>query len=42
MLQLPDVPFLPEHLRGRAFVLVELAFTGSAADGDALVRPLRT
>ena len=41
MLQLPDVPFLPEHLRGRAFVLVELAFTGSAADGDALVRPLR-
>jgi FAD/FMN-containing dehydrogenase len=41
MLQLPDVPFLPEHLRGRAFVLVELAFTGSAADGDALVRSLR-
>jgi FAD/FMN-containing dehydrogenase len=41
MLQLPDVPFLPEHLRGRAFVLVELAFTGNAADGDALVRPLR-
>ena len=41
MLQLPDVPFLPEHLRGRAFVLVELAFTGTAADGDALVRPLR-
>ena len=34
MLQLPDVPFLPEHLRGRAFVLVELAFIGSAADGD--------
>ena len=41
MLQLPDVPFLPERLRGRAFVLVELAFTGTAADGDGLVRPLR-
>jgi FAD/FMN-containing dehydrogenase len=41
MLQLPDVPFLPEHLRGRAFALVELAFTGSAAHGDALVRGLR-
>ncbi len=41
MLQLPDVPFLPDHLRGRAFVLVELAFIGSAADGDALLGPLR-
>ena len=33
MLQLPDVPFLPDHLRGRSFVLVEVAFIGSAADG---------
>ena len=41
MLQLPDVPFLPEHLRGRSFVLVEAAFLGTAADGDALVQPLR-
>ncbi len=41
LLQLPDVPFLPEHLRGRAFVLVEAAFLGDAADGAALVRPLR-
>ena len=29
MLQLPDVPFLPEHLRGRSFVLVEVAFLGA-------------
>ena len=29
LLQLPDVPFLPEHLRGRSFVLVEAAFLGS-------------
>jgi FAD/FMN-containing dehydrogenase len=41
MLQLPDVPFLPDHLRGRRFVLVELAFVGSAAEGDALIGPLR-
>jgi FAD/FMN-containing dehydrogenase len=41
MLQLPDVPFLPEHLRGRSFVLVEQAFLGSEHDGAALVQPLR-
>ena len=41
MLQLPDVPFLPDHLRGRSFVLVEAAFIGSAVEGEALVRPLR-
>jgi FAD binding domain/Berberine and berberine like len=41
MLQLPDAPFLPEHLRGRSFVLVELAYVGTGADGDVLVRPLR-
>ena len=29
MLQLPDAPFLPEHLRGRSFVLVEPAFIGT-------------
>jgi FAD/FMN-containing dehydrogenase len=41
MLQLPDVPFLPEHVRGRSFVLVEPAFIGSEEDGAALVQPLR-
>jgi hypothetical protein len=41
MLQLPDVDFLPDHLRGRSFALVELAFIGSESDGAALVRPLR-
>ena len=30
MLQLPDAPFLPDHLRGRSFVLVEAAFIGTA------------
>ena len=41
MLQLPDVPFLPEHLRARSFVLVEVAFIGSEEDGAALVQPFR-
>ena len=41
MLQLPDVEFLPDHLRGRSFVLVEPAFVGSESDGAALVQPLR-
>jgi len=41
MLQLPDVPFLPEHVRGRSFVLVEPAFIGTESDGAALVAPLR-
>jgi FAD/FMN-containing dehydrogenase len=41
MLQLPDVPFLPEHLRGRSFVLVEQAFLGSESDGASLVQSLR-
>ncbi len=41
MLQLPDAPFLPDPVRGRSFVLVEMAFIGSASDGAALVQPLR-
>ena len=31
----------PSTCRGRSFVLVEAAFIGSAADGAALVQPLR-
>jgi FAD/FMN-containing dehydrogenase len=41
MLQLPDAPFLPDHVRGRSFVLVEVAFIGTASEGAALVQPLR-
>jgi hypothetical protein len=41
MLQLPDVPFLPEQVRGRSFVLIEAAFIGTASDGAALVQRLR-
>src|SRR5262249_10390721 len=41
MLQLPDVEFPPDNLRGRSFVLAEPAFVGSESDGAALVQPLR-
>jgi FAD/FMN-containing dehydrogenase len=41
MLQLPDAPFLPDHIRGRSFVLVEAAIIGTESDGAALVQPLR-
>ena len=41
LLQLPDAPFLPDHLRGRSFALVEVAFLGSESDGAALVQPFR-
>jgi FAD/FMN-containing dehydrogenase len=41
MLQFPEAPFLPEHLNGRSFVLVEVAFIGSEDEGASLVEPLR-
>jgi FAD/FMN-containing dehydrogenase len=41
LLQLPDAPFLPEHLRGRSFVLVEAAIIGSEEEGVDLLRPIR-
>ncbi|WP_447037446.1 FAD-binding oxidoreductase [Streptomyces sp. DSM 118878] len=37
----PDIPQLPPHLRGRYLVSVRVASTGSAADGERLVAPLR-
>ena len=41
LLQLPDAPFLPDPVRGRSFVLVEVAFLGTESVGEALVRPFR-
>lgn len=40
-LRYPDMPQLPEALRGRYVVSVRVAYTGAAADGEALVAPLR-
>ena len=41
LLKLPDLPFIPEHLRSRDFVMIEPAFLGSEEDGAALIAPLR-
>ena len=41
MLQLPDAPFLPDHVRGRSFVMVEAACIGTAEEGATLLEPLR-
>lgn len=37
----PDLPQLPEPLRGRHLAHIRIAFTGSAAEGERLVAPLR-
>jgi len=37
----PDAPGIPDPLRGQFVVHLRIAFTGSAEEGAALVRPLR-
>ena len=37
----PDIPALPPHLRGRYVLSVRVACTGSRAEGEQLVAPLR-
>lgn len=41
LLRLPDVPEVPEFLRGTFAAHVRIAFTGRAEEGERLVRPLR-
>ncbi|HSC92062.1 MAG TPA: FAD-binding oxidoreductase [Gaiellaceae bacterium] len=41
LMQFPPLPELPEHLRGRSFVLVEAVALGGEADGEAALAPLR-
>lgn len=41
LMQFPPIPDIPEAVRGRSFVMVEAAYTGSEADGAELLRPLR-
>ena len=41
ILRVPDLPGVPEPLRGRGFALVEAAYTGDALTGAELLRPLR-
>jgi UDP-N-acetylenolpyruvoylglucosamine reductase len=42
LLQLPPLPHLPEHLRGKSFVLVEAIFLGDPEEGDAWLASLRS
>jgi hypothetical protein len=41
LLQFPQVPDVPEPVRGRSFAIVEAAFIGNEEDGAALLQPLR-
>lgn len=41
LLRAPDLPFVPEFMRGRLSVFVRLAYLGPAAEGEALVAPMR-
>ena len=41
MMTMPDLPGIPDLLRGRDTLSVRLAFAGAQAAGTALVRPLR-
>nr|CTQ92564.1 FAD-dependent oxygenase [Kibdelosporangium sp. MJ126-NF4] len=41
LLRLPDIPDVPEFLRGRLVVHVRISFTGSEEAGRELLRPLR-
>ena len=40
LLPYPDLPELPEPLRGRYTVQVQIAFNGSAEEGERLTRPM--
>jgi hypothetical protein len=41
LLRLPPIDAIPAPLRGKFLVNVRIAYTGSAADGERLVKPLR-
>jgi FAD/FMN-containing dehydrogenase len=40
-LQFPPIPDIPEHLRGRSFVVVEATFLLEQSEAEELLRPLR-
>ena len=41
ILNVPPLPEVPDMLRGKSFVTVEMAYVGDQADGEALLQPLR-
>lgn len=42
LLRMPDLPVIPEMLRGRLTAHLRIAFTGSQEEGERLLRPLRS
>jgi len=42
LINMPDLPVVPELLRGRTFTQVDAVYVGSVADGEALLAPLLT
>ena len=42
ILRMPDLPFLPEPIRGRTLLSVRFAYTGDPATGEELAAPLRS
>jgi FAD/FMN-containing dehydrogenase len=40
-LQIPRIPDIPEHLRGKSFVVIEAACLLEASEAEELMRPLR-
>ncbi|WP_433555980.1 FAD-binding oxidoreductase [Pseudonocardia xinjiangensis] len=40
-LRAPDLPFVPDFMRGRLTVSIRISFLGAAPEGEALIAPLR-
>jgi FAD/FMN-containing dehydrogenase len=40
-LRAPDLPFIPEPMRGKLSIFVRLSYLGPAAGGEAMITPLR-
>jgi FAD/FMN-containing dehydrogenase len=41
ILRIPDLPFIPEPIRGHTLLAVRFAYTGDSATGEKLAAPLR-
>jgi FAD/FMN-containing dehydrogenase len=41
IMQFPPLPFIPEPMRGKSFVIVEAIYAGDPVDGEHWVAPLR-
>jgi len=41
LMNFPPVPDLPDHLRGRSFVVIDVIHLGESAEADRLLAPLR-